>query len=150
MTKSDIIDALPYDEPFLFVDEIQEINADGVVGTYLFKEDATFYKGHFKDLPVTPGVLLTECCAQIGVVCLGMQLLGETANFTSKGMQIGMSSTHMEFLLPVKPNEKVTVSSEKVYFRFNKLKCKVKMHNSAGGLVCKGEISGMFKTNANA
>ena len=34
-----------------------------------------FYKGHFKENPITPGVLLIETMAQIGVVCLGIYLL---------------------------------------------------------------------------
>ena len=150
MEKIDIIDQLPYAKPFLFVDELIEVSENGAVGAYTFLGDSDFYKGHFKHHPVTPGVILTECCAQIGVVCLGIYLLQKEGDFTQKTIQIGMSSTQMEFLLPVLPNEKVTVTSEKVYFRFNKLKCKVKMHNSKGQLVCKGEISGMFKSDANA
>jgi 3-hydroxyacyl-[acyl-carrier-protein] dehydratase len=36
-----------------------------------------------------------------------------------------------------------------VYFRFNKLSCKVKMENTAGELVCKGTISGMLISKGN-
>jgi 3-hydroxyacyl-[acyl-carrier-protein] dehydratase len=50
----------------------------------------------------------------------------------------------VDFYLPVLPNEKVTVISEKEYFRFNKLKCRVKMINSKNELVCRGTISGMI------
>ncbi|MDO6808889.1 hydroxymyristoyl-ACP dehydratase [Zobellia galactanivorans] len=146
MDHSHIIDQLPYAEPFLFVDELIAVDENGATGSYTFYGDSYFYKGHFKDLPVTPGVILTECCAQIGLVCLGIFLLGEA----SKGVEIGLSSSQMEFLLPVFPNEKVSVSSQKLYFRFNKLKCSVKMHNSEGKLVCKGEISGMLKTHTHA
>jgi 3-hydroxyacyl-[acyl-carrier-protein] dehydratase len=138
----DIISKLPYTKPFLFVDEINEINDNGVVGNFTFKADSDFYKGHFKNFPVTPGVILTECCAQIGLVCLGIHLLADKiANET----KIGLSSSEMEFLAPVFPNETVTVSSELVYFRFHKLKCKVKMLNANGDMVCKGVIAGMFK-----
>ena len=146
MEKEEIILQLPYSKPFLFVDAIKTINESGVVGSYTFKADADFYKGHFKNLPVTPGVLLTECCAQIGLVCLGIYLLNQKVD---NSMGIGLSNTEMEFLKPVYPNETVTVSSELVYFRFHKLKCKVKMHNSKGELVCKGIIAGMFKTGTN-
>jgi 3-hydroxyacyl-[acyl-carrier-protein] dehydratase len=38
----------------------------------------------------------------------------------------------------------VTVISEKEYFRFNKLKCRVKIVNSKKELVCRGTISGMI------
>jgi 3-hydroxyacyl-[acyl-carrier-protein] dehydratase len=47
--------------------------------------------------------------------------------------------------LPVKPKERVEVVSEKIYFRFNKLKCNVQLFNEENELVCKGTISGMLK-----
>ncbi|MFS4447496.1 3-hydroxyacyl-ACP dehydratase FabZ family protein [Maribacter sp. 2307UL18-2] len=147
MTTNEIIAALPYDKPFLFVDHLLEVNADGTKGKYTFREDLDFFRGHFKDYAVTPGVLLTECCAQIGLVCLGIFLLDGKASAQTK---IALTSTAMEYYLPVVPNEQVTVTSEKEYFRFHKLKCKVKMHNSEGELICKGVISGMFKNEGNA
>ena len=147
MRGDEIIARLPYTKPFLFVDDLVEITKTRVVGSYTFTEDLDFYKGHFKNFPVTPGVILTECCAQIGLVCLGIRLLGgEITN----NVKIGLSSSEMEFLEPVLPNEKVTVSSELLYFRFHKLKCNVKMHNANGDLVCKGVIAGMFKVTENA
>ena len=44
-------------------------------------------------------------------------------------LQIALSDSNIDFFLPVFPEETVTVVSEKVIFRFNKLKCKVKMLN---------------------
>jgi len=144
MTTEELIDLLPYQDPFLFVDEIDVISENAVTGSYTFKEDAFFYEGHFKNNPITPGVILTECMAQIGLVCLGIYLLADELN-SSKQPQIALTANHMDFYLPVLPGEKVTVVSEKVVFRFNKLKCKVKMLNSKGGLVARGLISGMLK-----
>jgi len=141
MTKDEIILKLPYSKPFLFVDEIISIDENGVEGTYTFDEKLDFYKGHFKDNPVTPGVILTEVMAQIGVVCLGIFLLN---NIFNKKTIIALTSSEIEFLKPVFPNQKVTVISKKVYFRFGKLKCKVSMLNSANEEVCYGTIAGMI------
>lgn len=142
MEKSEILKALPYAQPFLFVDELTEVNENGTSGTYIFPEDSYFYKGHFKEHPVTPGVILTECMAQIGVVCLGIFLLKEKK---TEDFKVALSNASVDYYFPVFPEERVTVVSEKVYFRFNKLKCKVKMFNAEEKLVCKGEISGMIK-----
>jgi 3-hydroxyacyl-[acyl-carrier-protein] dehydratase len=141
MESQKIISKLPYSKPFLFVDEIVQINENGVEGTYTFDENLDFYKGHFKDNPITPGVILTEVMAQIGLVCLGVFLLDDSFNKTTS---IALTSTEIEFLKPVFPKEKVTVISEKVYFRFGKLKCKVKMKNEKGEEVCTGTIAGMI------
>ncbi|QVY64494.1 3-hydroxyacyl-ACP dehydratase FabZ family protein [Polaribacter sp. Q13] len=144
MNPIEIIKNLPYTNPFLFVDEITEISENGVTGNYTFKENAFFYEGHFKGNPITPGVILTETMAQIGVVCLGIYLLKDEISSEEKKPQIALTSNNIDFYLPVLPNEKVTVISEKEYFRFNKLKCKVKMMNEKNELVCRGTISGMI------
>jgi 3-hydroxyacyl-[acyl-carrier-protein] dehydratase len=141
MEKNDIISKLPYSKPFLFVDKIIRINEDGVEGEFTFDENLDFYKGHFKGKPVTPGVILTEVMAQIGVVCLGIFLLNEKF---SKIQVIALTSISIDFLKTVFPNEKVTVISEKIYFRFGKLKCKVSMQNNKGETVCSGVIAGMM------
>ena len=141
MNNQEIIAKLPYSEPFLFVDELISINENGAVGTFTFDENLDFYKGHFKEKPVTPGVILTEVMAQIGLVCLGIYLLN---NEFSKNTSIALTSTNIDFLKPVFPNEKVTVISEKMYFRFGKLKCKVIMKNENEDVVCRGEIAGII------
>lgn len=140
MKFSEILDKLPYSHPFLFVDELSKIDENSVEGTYTFSEDEFFYKGHFKNKPITPGVILTECMAQIGVVCLGIFLLKDEIE---KPLKLALSSTEVDFYLPVLPGEKVKVISEKMYFRFKKLKCEVKMYNAEGKLVCKSIIAGM-------
>lgn len=141
MDTKEIISRLPYTKPFLFVDEIRHIDNDGVEGCYTFDETADFYKGHFKDHPVTPGVILTEVMAQIGLVCLGIYLLDDTLNSDAT---IALTSTDIEFLKPVYPNEKVTVISEKNYFRFGKLKCTVVMKNANGENIASGTIAGII------
>lgn len=141
MTNKEIISRLPYSKPFLFVDELLHIDDNGVKGTYTFDENLDFYKGHFKDNPVTPGVILTEVMAQIGVVCLGIYLL-DNAHTIKRA--IALTSYDIEFLKPVFPKEKVTVISEKIYFRFGKLKCKVKMINEKDDEVCGGTIAGII------
>lgn len=147
MKKTEILNLLPYSQPFLFVDELLDVHSEGVVGRFTFTKEMDFYEGHFKDVPITPGVILTECCAQIGLVCLGIFLLGK--DMEDNQLQIGMSSSEMEFYIPVYPGETVRVESEKVYFRFSKLKCKVKLYNQTGELACKGVLAGMLKSERN-
>lgn len=64
MTLPDVTAVLPHRPPFLFVDRIVEISDSRVVGVRTFREDEHFFKGHFPDHPVVPGVLLLEGLAQ--------------------------------------------------------------------------------------
>ena len=139
---------MPYQAPFLFVDELISLSEHDAEGFYTFKKDEYFYQGHFKNNPIIPGVILTEVMAQIGVVCLGIYLLRDEISATKKP-QIALTSNHIDFFLPVYPQERVKVISEKVYFRFNKLKCKVELFNEKNELVCRGTISGMLKPMNN-
>ena len=143
MKPENIIQLLPYEPPFLFVEELTTISEDGVTGFYTFNKNEYFYQGHFKENPITPGVILTEVMGQIGVVCLGIYLLQNEISIVQKP-QIALTSNEVDFFLPVLPGEKVKVVSEKIYFRFNKLKCKVQLFNAKDELVCRGTIAGMI------
>jgi 3-hydroxyacyl-[acyl-carrier-protein] dehydratase len=144
MTSDQIIAKLPYKPPFLFVDGISSIDENGATGYYVFDEQHDFYKGHFIGNPVTPGVILTETMAQIGVVSLGIYLLKDALE---QDTAIALTSVEIEFLKPVYPNEKVTVVSQKKYYRFGKLKCNVTMTNEQDDVVCTGTIAGMVVFN---
>lgn len=148
MDPLEIIRKLPYGKDFKFVDEIIKIDENGVLGTFTFDKNLAFYSSHFESMPVTPGVIVTETMAQIGLVCLGIFLLKD--NPTIGEATFAMSSNSINFLKPVYPGEKVWVKSEKIYFRFNKLSCHVSMENSIGEMLCKGTISGMLISNSYA
>jgi 3-hydroxyacyl-[acyl-carrier-protein] dehydratase len=146
---NDILNYLPYKSSFLFVDNITKLNDDGVVGDYTLRSDSFFYEDHFPGNPVTPGVIITEIMAQIGVVVLGIHLMltdnKEEGVVMNQGSFPLLTSTNVEFYKMVLPEEKVTVTSKKQYFRFGKLKCFIEMHNTANELVAKGTFAGVIK-----
>ena len=145
MTKAEIVNKLPYSDPFLFVDQISEVSQKHIVGHYTFDESHDFYKGHFVNFPVTPGVILLECMMQIGLVSLGIYLLRDKNFDLKSNSTVAMVDNEARFYIPVFPNEKVTVVSDLEYFRFHKLKSKVKMLNEAEEVVCSGIFSGILK-----
>jgi 3-hydroxyacyl-[acyl-carrier-protein] dehydratase len=105
MTKEDIIALLPYGNDFLFVDTLQEVSESGITGSYTFREDEVFYSSHFKEVAITPGVILIECMAQIGLVCLGIYLNKEqlVKNKNTSFYQVALTESTVEFLKPVYP-----------------------------------------------
>ena len=144
MTTSEIIKQLPYKKPFLFVDELESVNENGSSGVYQIKEDEYFFQGHFPSKPVTPGVIVTEIMAQIGLVCLGIYLKSQQESDQSIPILPVFSSVNVEYLAPALPGDILEVKSEKIYFRFNKLKCRIRCFNrNSGKEICRGEFSGM-------
>ncbi|MBS1500915.1 MAG: beta-hydroxyacyl-ACP dehydratase [Bacteroidetes bacterium] len=148
MMRNSILNHLPYKSSFRFVDHISELSEDGAVGEFTLKEDAFFYEDHFEGNPVTPGVIITEIMAQIGLVVLGIFLMlkeSELGFSPAEPMFPLLTSTEVSFHKMVLPGQKVTVTSKKQYFRFGKLKCYVEMTDEKGDMVAKGMFSGIVK-----
>ncbi|MEO9482421.1 MAG: 3-hydroxyacyl-ACP dehydratase FabZ family protein [Ekhidna sp.] len=135
-----ILRLLPYERPFLFVDNIESLTDDGAIGSYTIRNDEPFLAGHFPGNPVVPGVILTEIMCQIGLVTLAMHLMKLDEH--SKVLP-AFTSANVDFLSKVIPEDKLIVESKKVYFRFGKLKCTVTCKKEDGTVVAKGELAGM-------
>jgi len=71
---SEIESLLPHRDPFLFVDEIIEANEEKIIAKRVFTANEYFFKGHFPEYPVVPGVILVETMAQSGGA--GLRKLG--------------------------------------------------------------------------
>lgn len=147
MQLKEIVERLPYGNNFLFVDELLSVDGNGALGSFTYCSHLLFYDSHFKIKPVTPGVILTETMAQIGLVCFGIFLLKD--ELENNKTSFAMTSNTVDFIKPVYPGTKVWVESQKIYFRFGKLSCRVTMKDEAGQTLCKGTISGMLISDSN-
>ena len=76
LTKEQIMEIIPHRDPFLLIDKVVELEP-GVkcVAEKYMKPDEFWFKGHFPDYPVVPGVLMVEMMAQAG--CVAMLTLPE-------------------------------------------------------------------------
>jgi 3-hydroxyacyl-[acyl-carrier-protein] dehydratase len=142
-----VLDRVPQQHPFRFIDEILELDDEHIVGAYRFCKDEYFYEGHFPDRPITPGVILIEAMAQTGVVAFGLYL-----NMIRKGMPMAASKDlitlftlveGVEFTGMVHPGERVIIRGQKMYFRMGNLKSKVVMERENGETVSSGTLAGM-------
>lgn len=60
------VDLIPHRDPFIFLDELLEVDEKHTVAKRVFTSDHFFFKGHFPGYPVVPGVILVETMAQCG------------------------------------------------------------------------------------
>src|SRR5512136_2329230 len=145
--RQEVLNLVPQQKPFRFIDEIITLDEDEIVGAYRFREDEFFYRGHFPGRPITPGVILVETMAQIGVVAFGMYLLACQKNVTPSQMKSPLSLfsfiDNVEFKGIVAPGERVFVKGRKIYFRKGAIKVDLVMERENGEVVCLGKLAGM-------
>ncbi len=143
----EVLALVPQQKPFRFIDEILTLNEEKIVGAYRFREDEFFYPGHFPGRPITPGVILLESMAQIGVVAYGMYLLSCQRNVRPGQMKGPLSlfslAEDIEFKGMVLPGERVIVRGKKIYMRKSVLKVETSMERETGEVVCTGRLAGM-------
>ena len=118
LNKEQIKELLPHREPFLLIDEVIELEAGKkcVAVTYI-KADDFWFKGHFPEYPVTPGVLMLEMLAQTGGVC--------AASLPENQGKIGLFAKidNAKFRRPVVPGDVLTLTSEVTKMKFGVCVC---------------------------
>jgi 3-hydroxyacyl-[acyl-carrier-protein] dehydratase len=145
-TMVKILNSVPQQYPFRFIDDILELDDEHIVGEYRFREDEYFYRGHFPNRPITPGVILVETMAQTGVVAFGLYLNMMQKHIpleaTKELMTLFTLAEGVEFTGLVSPGERVIIRGQKVYFRMGSLKSKVSMERENGEIVSSGILAG--------
>lgn len=139
--RKKVLENVPQKSPFLFIDDIIEINDKEIKARYHLKEDEYFYKGHFPGNPITPGVILIEAMAQVSVVALGIYLLylenRELEHITF------FTESEVEFSSVVRPGSELTIYGEKIYQRRNKLKSRARIELADGTVAASGILAGV-------
>ena len=99
----EIMELIPHRKPFLFIDtcEIIKLGEEGI-GNRIFLEDEYFFKGHFPNMPIVPGVILIESMAQTA----GIVVSKKYEKYEDKSV-LFMSVSKAKFRKPVYPNEKI-------------------------------------------
>lgn len=104
LNQEQIKEYIPHREPFLFIDELIDIiKLECATGIKTFTTEENFFKGHFPERPVVPGVLLVEMMAQTAAALIAFSIKEETFDKIVYLMNIN----NTKFRRPVFPDEKI-------------------------------------------
>tara|TARA_B100001540_G_scaffold245145_1_gene220253 strand:- start:51 stop:485 length:435 start_codon:yes stop_codon:yes gene_type:complete len=135
----EIKELIPHRTPFLFIDTCEIIKAgEEGIGNRIFLEDEYFFKGHFPNMPIVPGVILIESMAQTA----GIVVSKKYENYKDKSV-LFMSVSKAKFRKPVYPNEKIFfhvkfLNNVKSVYKFSGIAIKDNIK------VCESEFSAMI------
>lgn len=133
----EIEEIIPHRHPFLLIDCIEDFKPGEFAVGYkcvTFRED--FFKGHFPNQPVMPGVLIVEALAQVGAVAIlsKEEFKGKTAFFG------GINK--FRFKKMVKPGDKLRLET-KIISSKGSIGIGSAMATVDGEIVAKGELTFM-------
>ena len=107
MTLESIKAAIPHREPFLLLDEIVEQSDSRIVCRKTFVGDEFWYRGHYPEFPITPGVILCEAAMQAGAVLLS-PLVAEAVD----SVPVATRANNVQFKKMVLPGDTIEIEVE--------------------------------------
>jgi 3-hydroxyacyl-[acyl-carrier-protein] dehydratase len=141
LSKGDIERILLQREPFLFVDEITDVvPGESVTGKKTFTGKEDFFKGHFPQMPIVPGVILMELAGQVSTFLI----LTVPKNRNLFGFFAGVDK--FRFLKKVVPGQTLIVEARLISFRHNVARSECMIYSS-DSLVAQGVIAAVFVDN---
>ena len=109
ISKDDIKKYLPHREPFLFIDEVIDIDQNNQIHVRKYiSPDEYFLDGHFPDNPIFPGVIIIEALGQASGI-LGFVTMNKTPDEGSIYVLAGVDK--VRFRKRVRPGDTLDIYS---------------------------------------
>ena len=136
LNQEQIKEYIPHREPFLFIDELIDIiKLECATGIKTFTTEENFFKGHFPERPVVPGVLLVEMMAQTAAALIAFSIKEETFDKIVYLMNIN----NTKFRRPVFPDEKIFSKVKALRSKGRVWKFKGKLLDEKDNLIAESE-----------
>ena len=133
MSLAQIHAAIPHRDPFLLVDEIVSWTDDRIACRKKFTGDEFFFRGHYPQFPLTPGVLLCEAGMQAGAI-----LLSRAAAQTPGGVPVATRLNDVRFKKMVRPGDTIDIEVDLVERLANAFFLNAKV-------TCGGQLAARFE-----
>jgi 3-hydroxyacyl-[acyl-carrier-protein] dehydratase len=107
MNRTEIESLIPHRDPFLWIDEVIEIDGNRLRATKQIREDLDVFAGHYPGFPIFPGVLQLEAAFQAGAI-----LIAKTQEIGEGQIPVVTRVNNTKFRNMVKPGDKLDIEVE--------------------------------------
>lgn len=131
---------LPHRKPMLLIDKITNTDFDKSIETESFlNEDLIFFKGHFENYPILPGVIMIEMMFQ---TCGLLNRVAEKGKLPQEGAKLGkaVKIKSATFVKEAHPNDTLIIKAQKVnsILNFSNYNAQIYIKDE---LICKAELT---------
>jgi len=104
MNQADLEQTIPHRDPFLWIDEVTEINETRIVASKHIPEDLDLFRGHYPHFPILPGVIQLEAAFQAGAV-----LIAKTQDVGPGNVPVVTRVNNTKFRSMVRPGDTLDI-----------------------------------------
>lgn len=109
LNREQIEALIPHREPFLWIDEVLELDAKRVVARKRVDPQLDVFRGHYPGKPILPGVMLCEAAMQAGALLIAHHPEGAIApGFVPVATRIN----NVKFKQMVRPGDELEIEVE--------------------------------------
>jgi 3-hydroxyacyl-[acyl-carrier-protein] dehydratase len=107
MKRTDIEALIPHRDPFLWIDEVVEIDDQRIHAKKKIDEELDVFRGHYPHFPILPGVLQLEAAFQTGAI-----LIAKTQQVGEGQVPVVTRVNNTKFRAMVKPGDTLDIEVE--------------------------------------
>jgi len=107
LTTEEIKRLIPHREPFLWVDEVVELDESSILATKFLDPALDIFKGHFPKHPVFPGVLQCEAAFQTGAI-----FIAKNGSLVEGKIPVVTRVKNVKFRKMIKPGDTMRISAQ--------------------------------------
>ena len=124
MDREQILAAIPHRPPFLWIDEVLQIDEKSIRAQTFLSPDLPVFQGHFPNYPIFPGVLQCEAALQAGAI-----LISQIEAVPPGDVPVATRINNVKFRRMVRPGETIQIEVElnenlaNAYYMTGKVTC---------------------------
>lgn len=109
MIEKIVLEAIPHRPPFLFVDCVKELSGERIIAERKIRSEEFYFKGHYPQFPIMPGVLLCESVFQTAGIFLAEKLKSDPSLRTKIPVLVRVAET--KFKRMVYPEDTISLEA---------------------------------------